>query len=129
MTDSKKVIIYEIIITVIILATKIFVQGIFDAVFFDNVEVNNAICNNIFNLNSALVVALLLSLISNKVFIEGKRHFRKIARSTTYLIILNSIIMSISCAFGENEIIFMSVAFGGNIYKFYDIAKHMLDIF
>lgn len=129
MLNNLKIILCEIAIF-IVLSLLIFIKGSvlysLDIPFIEWSSLSQ-VCQYCFDLNIALVIALLISLICNESFQYKGRSLKRIAKNSAILIIVNSIIILLSPIVGFLGIVIVAPALTGNIIKIISISKHILN--
>ncbi len=81
---------------------------------------------NCFDLNNALVIAFIISLILDGSFQYKGRKLPLIAKHAVYLVAFNSIILLLSPILNNYSIAIAFPALCGNAQKVWDLAKHIL---
>lgn len=84
------------------------------------------VSQNCFDLNSALVIAFIMSLILGGSFQYRGRKLPLIAKNAVYLIAFNSIALLISPMLDNYSIVIAIPALYGNAQKVWDLAKYIL---
>lgn len=84
------------------------------------------ISQNCFDLNVALVIAFIISLMLDDSFQYKKRRLPLIAKNAIYLVAFNSTILLLSPILNNYSIIVVIPALYGNAQKVWDLAKHIL---
>ena len=115
-----------IVLSVMITVLKITIQSPTDTV--EVLSFINKINDKCFELNLSLVVAFLISLIIGKAFKYKDRNMKRIARNSTILFLTNSIIMIAYVWLGYYGIAIIIPALVGNVMKFWDIPKNILEV-
>ncbi len=81
---------------------------------------------NCFDLNNALVIAFIMSLILDGSFQYKGRKLPLIAKHAVYLVAFNSVVLLLSPILNNYSIVIAFPALFGNAQKVWDLAKHIL---
>lgn len=84
------------------------------------------VSQNCFDLNAALVIAFIMSLILNGSFQYKGRKLPLIAKSAVYLVAFNSVILLLSPVLNNYSIVIAIPTLYGNAQKVWDLAKYIL---
>lgn len=83
----------------------------------------------LFELNNALAIALVLSLVISKGYTVKGRNLKRIAKSCCYFIIANSIVLAIAPLLNMAGLGVAISAFGANLIKLNYILHDILEVY
>lgn len=119
---SSRIFIAEITLSVIVFCIS---RVVLDQEVLSNLE---NIKQPLFDFNLAIVITFLISLVTNDAFrLDGNR-LKRIARASALFFIVNSCFLIVSFYFDGHVVLIMGIITLGNLYKFWDITKNILNV-
>lgn len=128
MKTNVKIIVSEGIIALLLLVCVILKECLLYTLDIPIITLQSVaqISQNCSDLNAALVIAFIMSLILDGSFQYKGRKLPLIAKNAVYLVAFNSVILLISPALNNYSAIIAIPALYGNAQKVWDLAKHIL---